>query len=685
MINELARLSKTIKQDSVAIESWHRKYKPLPNISEKRPCIRLILFGGHLVRIEPISADMGKQLRRFGSNQGFFPGVNLQPLYRLTDDGQKKDLQKLIQGKKEIDIDAIRSWCTDNNWNPKFLKKYAHSIADVPDELHEFLHGKNKWDVLNTLLEETAPFANPVTLHVELEKEALRLLTLKVDSALALRILFHSGSINKNSEEDYGSLSVIFDCQQLIDIGIPVVGVKFTQELNRRLLDADTYYEQQDGMITDAFGNGFVPFEEPMPGVKLAGGFDVTLRTMFRGQPCQNRYRNIENASYPISKNMRTELASALTWLGSEEHRNITWTNTDKNEILFAYPFTLPEKPQSCVRMFKRLKTENGNKPFEEEAKTFLKNVYGIRNSGDDTNAKRMQIFILRKIDKARTKVIYTHTTDPREIEFRSEVWSMGTKNIPILRIGQPETLFPLDTADILNRFMKQDGNIATDKFHPVPKYHGMELFFGAHEQLAVDLSVIVKNTEVIAPLLGKCVSVQITGSQIDFKLIQQSMALMGFLLLELGIKKEKYMIDFAYLCGQLLKISDELHIMYCQAVRDGDIPSQLAGGSMYIAVSDSPQKSLGVLGDRMNPYINWAKTYQLKKVAEKDKESWRAGWLLKLYGDYACQINQVMSEKNTTRFTDAEKAQLFLGFIAAFPKKDENNMNTKNGGNDNE
>lgn len=34
--------------------------------------------------------------------------------------------------------------------------------------------------------------------------------------------------------------------------------------------------------MLDAFGTQFNPLEEPMPSVKLAGGFDVTLRTMFK-------------------------------------------------------------------------------------------------------------------------------------------------------------------------------------------------------------------------------------------------------------------------------------------------------------------------------------------------------------------------------------------------------------------
>ncbi len=175
------------------------------------------------------------------------------------------------------------------------------------------------------------------------------------------------------------------------------------------MLAADRSKDPEYGALTDAFGNEFLPLEEPMPNVKLAGGFDVTLRTMFRGQPCQNRYGKIENASYPISKDMRTELASALSWLGSEEHKNVTWTNTDKKEILFVYPFTLPEKPINCVRMFKRLNPGSGKKTFESEAQEFIKDLYGLREAGADSNADRIQIYLLENRQRADQSPVHPH------------------------------------------------------------------------------------------------------------------------------------------------------------------------------------------------------------------------------------------------------------------------------------
>lgn len=151
-------------------------------------------------------------------------------------------------------------------------------------------------------------------------------------------------------EEDYGTLSVVLDCRSLIEVGLSVTTAVFTSMLNQKLIEADT--AARTGAVekeTDAFGHVFAPLEEPMPTVKLAAGFEVSLRTMFRGQPCQSRYGRIENATYPISKEMRFKLQSALAWISAAEHKGITWISTDKDEALFAYPETLRKNMYSMV------------------------------------------------------------------------------------------------------------------------------------------------------------------------------------------------------------------------------------------------------------------------------------------------------------------------------------------------
>lgn len=129
-------------------------------------------------------------------------------------------------------------------------------------------------------------------------------------------------------------------------------------------------------------------------------------------------------------------------------------------------------------------------------------------------------------------------------------------------------------------------------------------------------------------------------------------------------------MEDYPYLYGQLLKVFDELHGLYCSVERNGDLPPQLAGGSLFQVALDAPVRTLNLLSQRMSPYIMWAKSYRTKGIMKEKEESWRAGWLLFLSEKIAVKLHAVW--KQEIRLTDAEKAQLFIGYLAAFPKKEQ-------------
>lgn len=667
MINELYALSKAIDHAGVQAQSWHRKYKPIPNIRANAPCIRIVLSKGKVTHLSEVERELGTHLRKFGTNQGTYPCMNLAALYRVTDDAVKKELEKLRPEDLNADkIQVIQGWCCENNWGRKFQSKYKISMESTPGELMRLIPD---YLPLKSLMEESAFFSDPAVLHEALRAAAFEMLNNRENISLALGILFYFGKADRNAADDYGSLSVALESSSLIDMGTPAISTKFTEELNEALLRADLSGETAGSTSIDAFGVPFVPIEEPMPEVKLAGGFDVKLRTMFKEQRCQARYTRIENASYPISPQMRKKLQAALDWLGSAQRKNITWISTDRNEILFAYPSQLPQ-PQAKVsftRMFKR--PEKRDKAFEEQAKQFLSELKQSRETGTDSHADRIQLFILRKIDKARTKVVYTRQTDPFELERCSEAWTIGcSENLPLFPFGSPAVPFPLDTADILNRFWKQNGEVATDKFKPVPKYHGMELLMERDLPASSDLHILSEKAMAVGAFLGHRL-VNRDVHHLIWDKIKDMLALIGLLLYRQGIRKDIYMENLPYLYGQLLKASDELHALYCNVMRGGDIPPQLAGASLFQAAAEAPLRTLNLLSQRIMPYYTWAKSYRSKGVKEPGKESWRAGWLYSLCETIAANLHAHWTPQ--TRLNDEEKAQLFIGYLAAFPKKE--------------
>lgn len=689
MINELYQLTKALDQANIAVEHTHPKYKLIPKVTKKAPCVHIILENGQIDKIRSLTAEQAAEIRKYGTNQGVFPALNIAPLYRLTEGSEKKKISELMDGKLEkFDVEEIRSFCRENNWGKKFKNKYRISMQEIPRELTElFFKAGIPCSPLLDLITETDAFADADHLHSALKETVFALLEQKTEIRFLLQILFHLGKAEKEAEDDYGTLSVVMDCRKLIHEGLSTATENFTSMLNKKLIEADEKVKNSgEKMETDAFGEMFVPLEEPMPTVKLAAGFEVSLRTMFRGQPCQSRYGRIENATYPISKEMRFKLQAALAWVSAEERKEITWISIDKDEALFAYPEILRQNKFSFVNFCKRpgnAKKEEENETtdksenkagFEAAAKKFVEEIKKTKALGTDPMSERIQYFILRKLDKARTKVVYTYNISPRDIEQRSEQWTAGCMNLPAFLFGKPWVLYPMEVSDVLNQIWRQDGKLSTDKFKPFPRYHGIQLLFeGEKEVIRRDLFLLTRNTTNLASYLGKIGIFRRPYDKADFMIVMQTqkiLSLMGLFLYQLGTRKEKYMQEFPYLFGQLLSVSDALHEMYCIVVRDNDIPNTLAGSGLYIMGGEQPYKTLGVLGDRMSPYIAWAKTHKFRRVKMMRGESWSAGEYLDLYGTIAAQLQKVWDDQ--TRFSEEEKAQYFIGYLAKFPKSKE-------------
>ncbi|MGN0482807.1 MAG: hypothetical protein ACI4HI_04550 [Lachnospiraceae bacterium] len=695
MINELFSLSNTMKNMEIQTDSWHREFKPIPNIKPNAPCVRIVFLDQHISFLEEIDSEMGKKLRKYGNNQGTFPAMNLAPLYRIVDEEKKKKLGRLYQSKGDgLKLDEIKSWCADldNNWdNKKFANKYKNCMKEIPKKMEQMLQGNAAYEPVLKLIQEIDYFGDPKILHRELEKKVFEMLEQHENVILALHILFYEGKMNKSAADDYGSLSVILDSEVLEEEGNSSAGISFMRGLNKALLSAEKNKQDSVEMSEiDAFGEKFAPSEEPMPMVKLAGGFEVSLRTMFKGQPCQKRYDRIGNATFPIGSKMRMQLKDALTWLASEEQKDKTWVGTDKNEILFAYPSQLQPLPVSFTRQFGLSRNKQNVKArFETESSDFVEYITKTKKSDPENYPRNIQIFILRKLDKARTKVVYTRCTSPDEIIMCNDEWQKSADNIPNLRIGKLTVPFPLHIFEIMNWSWKQDGTLVTDKLKKIPAYHGMELLFGVEKNvLAEDLHFLITNTTNMAIYAGKKMNLTTASDMKDPFKIKDTLVLFGMLLYWLGIRKEKYMNEYPYLIGQLLKVSDSLHELYCYEVRDKQIPPQLVGNSLYIAATEMPAAALAQLANRVMPYVAWATKNKEQKIVitKKNKDGEKveykgpsAGYLLYLYEQIATKLANIMNPQ--TRFNDMEKAQMFIGYLANFPKKDQDNK----GGTDNE
>lgn len=695
MINELHNLARTLDTKDVQIPEWHRKYKELPKVTPKSPCIRIWLNDdGVVCGIESFASEHVSKLRKYGDNQSSFPAFNISPLYRIVDQDIIDELEQLEAGQIKPDITKMKVWCNVDNWIKGVPGKVQRSLTECPKNLSEMLHleGQSKNNIIARLAELCQKNGENAAsrFRSSLENCAFEKLKNGEEVDVILTLLFHKGSVEKEHDKDTGNnISVILDVRDWHPYGYPIASENTTFQLNEMLLaDSGQHTAEIQSKQADAFGAPFINPNEPMPNVKLSG-FDVTLRSMFDGQPCQYRYRRINDGSYPIAATNRSSIKRALEWIADSSHRQVTWEKIDKNEMVFVYPSTLPEIPPKFVSIFGQPPSEHSKQTesrFESVAKEFSKTLRGLPT---DQKPEMMQIFTIRKIDKARSKVIFTHNSTPEQLVQAAEDWSIGCHNIPRLDIGEPIIPFPFEIANIMNAVWKQNGERADGKT-PVTRmkyYQGMELLLDILPTNAIHnfLHIQIENTSGLVNYIGNKIHCggKCDGNLESRRLDAQKFAMtrissvLGLLLFKCNVRKENYMEGLAYLLGQLLHVSDELHLLYCKVKRNGDIPPQLVGSALFATAGELPFQAIAQMGIRINPYREWANQYWFNKLnkdrthndANEDEEKQRrqAKRLLNLYKKLSDQIIPKMDK--SIRFGDFEKAQLFIGYMASLPQ----------------
>jgi hypothetical protein len=709
MINELYRLASTINNQGIATKEWHDDYGPLPKVSKRAPCIRLWLNeDGSICDLESLDPALVQSLRKFGNKQGTFPAFNIAPLYRIIEKNLFEALDKFTKKPALLNVDEIRSWCVQDNWRGSLHKKISLCLHSKSRELQKCIKQQKQSE--NSLILELIQIAGSYSNQPEhnfrtaLENCVFQKLQKKEDVDIALALLFHRGNpAAKDPEKDSGGLSIILDLYAWQPYGYPVASKQMTEQINGMLLKSSSSMPAappNSGRI-DAFGAEFVPVDKPMPSVRLRG-FEVILRTMFAGQPCQHRYGTIENTSYPIARENRALTKKALEWIADGEREGVTWRRVDQKEIVFVYPSRLPKVPIKFASVFGQQQDGSPAQTearFEQIAQEFIQTLRGIPSS---EKPEFIQVFSVRKIDKARKKVVFTRNYTSDHMARAAEEWEMGCQNTPETGFVEQKTPFPLQTPRIVNNVWKQNGEMANRGKTAVERmkyYQVIELLLEPADENVLRnlLHILLANSAGLVKYIGNWQHGVFTRSKKAGEEKSQKteiallLSLIGLILYKCGDRKETYMKNMAYLFGQLLKISDELHAFYCKVVRGGSVPPQLVGSSLFVTASETPNQALAQLSVRMNPYITWAKQYRTKNIAEKGEESWRAGWYIKLYEEVANKLHPTMTD--TMRFDDFGKAQFFIGYLASFPQKERseemgtnvaNNMNEK-GETDNE
>ena len=688
MLNELYQLSEALKNAGITPPNRHPKFKELPNASNKNPCFKIILGAeGIVTDIQAVSLDLAQQLRKWEPNNGdSFPGFNIQPVYRVADEACNKLLKRWREGKAPLDLALLKTWCknTNRNWNENSANKSRKCLQQVSQKLLELLGEiPDEFEVIRKVVCRASRLKVPIAL----EEYVWARLEARKDISTLLPILVHEGSASQIPDEDRGSLSVFIDVQDWASY--PVAHEKTMQFLNERLL-LQRSSKMAVASVTDAYGLQLSvgDNDEKLPEVKLPIIGGVKLRSMFKASACQYRYKTIEAASFPIGQESQRRAQGALEWLSNRQREGQTWGHAYGKELLFAYPANVPPSPPKLAACLGARKEDDKSARFAEYARDVIVQLKGINK---DLKQVEIHVFSLRKMDKARTKVVFHRNYSAERLATAAADWQTGCDNIPAIRISAwgdnkgeaivatPEAPFPLQIAGCLNRVWKMEvGNEKEDKDRGKPVLVdiirptlGVELLLDAKDSRYISrlLSITIQNGKGLFISLGNAMHkderISLKGSD---KQKQWMTAILGLLLHKGGIEKECYMMNAPYLIGNMLKVSDDLHRLYCNKVRGGKLPPQLLGNALMVAALESPMQAISLLSKRIMPYLAWAKTNSTD-VAGLSR------YFIKCYGEIEAKLR---GQTLPTRLNDAERAQLFLGYLASSEKADSNNEQGK-------
>lgn len=676
MINEIDGIRRSLTLAGISAGKTAREYLPLPNATVKNPCLRLYLRDdGSVNDIEACDPELVKRLKKYGNNQGTFPAFNIVPLYRIKGKADRLALDRLKIAHADQQPELLSALCREDNWDQKALKKNRLCLSERAGQLEEIIaqYGGGQPDAVLRLTKIARAYgqAEKLSFREALEKFAFDQLRRMEKVDLVLKLLFHvAGDQDKDSEKDRGSLSVFLDLAQWDQHPYPIASSEVTSQVNDALIRHEEARFGANGSVgtLDAFGSPYTRIDDPMPKVKLPG-FDVSLRTMFAENPCQNRYGTIESSSYLLSYENRQSLSSALQWIGDGSREDVSWTRADKDELVFAYPSKIPSVLPGYIKILSPAAAEGmGRELFEQRARDFLKSFQGIPPK---ERPDQIQVFSLRKMDRARAKVTFSRNYDAyRYVEAAGE-WQTACNNVPPVKTEEEIIVpFPMEVAGIVNSIWVQGGKGAgrgSASVKQMKHYDGIDLMLDTAEggKAAHFLRLMAMNAGHLAIYAGREARTQKEREGTRRKSVQQVFPVLGMLLYKCGRRKEQYMEETAFLLGRILKVSDELHALYGEIERDDDVPRQLAGNSFYLMSSEMPCRALGQLGVRMTPYLNWAKRFRTLK----EKKSGLVGWYLALYASLAEQLSGSLDMG--TKFGEKEKAELFLGYLAALPKSE--------------
>ncbi len=409
--------------------------------------------------------------------------------------------------------------------------------------------------------------------------------------------------------------------------------------------------------------------------------------------PCLMRYGKSGIQAYRIGKQESNAMNNALAFLTGAERKGKTWSavqdcNRDTPNLMLAYLADDPCNDALLAQVMADPAAYASKEEHLEELESYFEalcqQVLGKTEELLQKNPEsKVNLIMLESLDPGRKQVLYQRFLPIKQVQRNLLTWQEASENYPPLprhlqgKNGvKLESPGPNEIIRLSKVYYSSSGKIQFSKQSFTSLYEVYELYMPQTELTEEDnafvLSFLEKTLTATGQLLedvGHFMKVNFTSlteteKNTLLKIVQSTISLISVLLWHIGIRKENYMNNSPFNLGQLLQLADELHKQYCKLVRNksegAGYPPRFIGGEMLPIALQDPIEGINRLDERMKIYIDWAKT----TVSEG---TGLAKFFLKQIGEVSYKI---ASEPFPKEYGPAERAQLFLGYLATVPKE---------------
>lgn len=722
MLLELQEVARSLELHGIRPEPQHQWMKPLP----KGEFIWVQLGpNGVIERVEgrPASEFEGvQQVQKDNHNK--LPLLKVaSPLFEFEADDMKLALEGLPEGASRALLNLFESRINAANLRAKVAKEFASDYSKARRFAESLLPLLSAGNGFTANLERMLRFLGSAqddsrAFLLSIAKAALGGITNGNGGDASVLVRFLAGKLNRRKDgfEKNPAQYLFLDCNPQRG-ELPVSHGKLWRELNHVLLVQTAHPGSGDALCSmSGQPDRLLSGSFPRPNLPVLGL--TYLMSMNKDAPCHQRYGRISSEIFPIGEGTAQKLSDSILWITEGQRRRKTWKpvpsegwvtvggkKVEQQDLLLCYLDGNPASDEAFAELFSGDDDESASayETLTGDLVERLEDLEKVRGSN------RIRTIILRKISKGQVQVQNAQQYQLKDVRSGLERWTAACKNaidyslkIQPTKKGeraldvQPGVLKPVEFVRVSKKEWRRHGAEEA-------KVSGLRLSQVHDLMYGPDNSVEREASHILSLLVPRCELLLRRRAEIDNLMREtgdempasdrwdaiRSISVLSVLLFLTARKKECFMNDPAFLLGQLLGLSDQLHKHYCTSVRNDPkektkyYPPQFVGAATYGIVAQRPTRGLSLLSERLRVYLSWAHTRPVGAASEEaeDKSSWPISGARSVLKKYSAVAEELAGRLPDRALNDAEKAEMLLGYLASHQrgKQEKSNSNQEN------